>query len=312
MRIRFYGPALALGLGIWGAASPVRAQSASGPVRLTVDDFEGGIAAWTRSDKNRAGLSDIVATRPGPAVPRSNGAALLAFKASSSGWASVSRPVDGAAWAKIGANRLTFWISGGGAAPGVSLQLRAKNAGSDLTFSLPKPVRLDVTNWRRVAIPLSDFRGPRGETLAPRLSAVYSLQFAQSGAWNSRFFSIDDLIVEGSGTPIVVASAPRPGASGGASAADAARISADFKRVAGSIRAAANVSVGASYAGPGATPLESSVPFREALALLKPRFVRLDVAALADLSDSSRPSFDFARLVSAATRAAARRRFISN
>jgi hypothetical protein len=295
-----------------GAAAP-SLNAPTGPVSFSLDDFESGVSNWVRSDKANIGLSDIIATKPTGSAPGSNGAALLAFKSSKTGWASLSRPVDGAQWAKIGANRLVFWISGGGNAQGVILQLRAKNASSDLTFSLPKPVRLDLTQWRKVAVPLSDFKGPKGEALAPRMGTVYMLQFIQNGAWDSRFFSIDDLRIEGNGVPIV-APTPRPAATPVPKPAPAAKpapvangvkIGADFLRVSGSIRAAANVSLGTSFSGAGAAPLETSKAFRDAIGLLKPRFVRLDVGALADLTDSSRPSFDFTRLINSANRARA-------
>ncbi|RYG70200.1 hypothetical protein EON80_08390, partial [bacterium] len=140
------------------ATATAPADSATGSVSLVVDNFEEGIGAWTRSDKAKAGLSDVVATKPTGGAPGSNGAALLAFKSSETGWASLSRSVDGTQWSKIGANRLVFWMSGGGNREGVGLQLRAKNAGSDLTFTLPKPIRLDITRWRKVAVPFTDFK----------------------------------------------------------------------------------------------------------------------------------------------------------
>lgn len=317
MRFRFLS-SLALAAGVWGF-SGTAGRALAAPASLIVDDFESGVGDWTSADKARLGLSDIMVTKAGaataPGGAKSQGAALLTFKSGQKSWASLSRGVDGAAWAKIGANRLAFYMSGGGNPSGVLLQLRAKNAAQDLTFKLPAAVRLDRTAWRRVVIPLSDFKGPKGEALAPRLSTVYLLQFQQSGTWDSRFFSIDDIAIEGTGVPIAVPKAapskPAPpkaspvaeGEATGAQTAGAIKISADFLRVAGAIRAAANVSLGASYAGPGASPLETSKEFRSAIALLKPKFVRLDVGALADLSDSSRPSFDFARLVGAARRA---------
>jgi hypothetical protein len=302
---------LPAGLALAQDETALTTKTSTGAVSLVVDNFEAGVTNWTRSDKAKIGLSDIVATKPNGGAPASTSAALFAFKSADSGWASLSRPVDGSAWARIGANRLVLWMSGGGNKEGVSLQLRAKNAGSDLTFSLPKPVRLDMTRWRKVAIPLSDFKGPKGEALAPRLSTVYLLQFIQNTKWDSRFFTLDDISVEGTGVPYTaptpaatkkpVATSrpvpdPSPAAPGGV------KISADFLRVSGSIRAAANVSMGAALSGPGFSPLDSSREFRDAIALLKPRFVRLDVGALADLSDSSRPSFDFTRLLNSAAR----------
>ena len=318
MRFRIFGPTLCLATGFLAGfiqQSALAQETAtvavpSNPTAVVVEDFEGGVAAWTRSDKNKVGLADIVSTEPSKGAPGSKGAALLAFKSSTTGWASLSRPVDGSAWAKIGANRMVLWISGGGETKGVNLQLRAKNAGSDLTFSLPRPIRLDLTRWRKVAIPLSDFKGPKGEALAPRLNTVYAMQFTQTGIWDSRFFTLDDIMVDRS-APLVVAPTPvkRPTATAPVTSPPSApggiEVAADFLRVSGSIRAAANVSIGATSTGAGPTPLDTNAPFRAAIALLKPKFVRLDVGALSDLSDSSRPSFDFSRLLSAANRAKA-------
>jgi hypothetical protein len=211
---------------------------------------------------------------------------------------------------KIGANRLRFWISGDkDVTPGVQLQLRGKANGQDIVYSLPLPVKLDVPRWRQVAISLSDFKGPKGETLAPRMRGVTLLQFIQTGNWKSRFFALDDISVTGTGTPLqppVAATAtptPRPVVAAPVAVdPNAVRINADFKKTIGTIRAVANVSVGASYAGASAQPLETNPEFRGAIKVLKPRYVRLDVGAFADLTDSSRPSFDFARLVAGARR----------
>jgi len=313
LRFRFFSFAFPT---ILAAGLLVSGRAWGAPASLVVDDFEDGVSNWTRADRSGVGLSDIVSIKADASVgssptngaaPKSTAAALLAFKSAQKSWASLSRGVDGAGWAKIGASALTFRMSGGGNSRGVILQLRAKTSGRDMTFSLPRPVRLDMTKWRRVVIPLSDFKGPNGESLAPRLSAVYLLQFQQSGTWDSRFFSIDDMAVEGSGIPIAAVAPPRKPASATSgteiATAGVTKIGADFLRISGSIRASANISMGASYAGPGALPLGSSKEFRNAIALLKPKFVRLDVGALADLADSSRPAFDFSRLVDAAHRA---------
>ena len=289
--------------GLW--APGARAQDAAATTAkfsIPIDNFEDGVAAWARNDKNKSGLSDIIANPPG-AKPTSKQAALLTFKSAAEGWASLSRPVDGASWSRIGARELVFSLNGSGDVQGVSLQLRAKIGDADTVFSLPQPVRLDVTKWRQVVIPLADFKGPKGEALLPNLGGVYLLQFVQTGSWNSRFFGLDDLLVRGNGEPAapksvpIVAPAPPDALPSGAVA-----VNVDFQRVAGTIRAAANVSVEAPYDGANTQSLELSPTYRGALATLKPRFVRLEVAALADLTDSSRPAFDFSRLVSAARR----------
>jgi len=279
-------------------SAPVWAQ----PVSLSVDNFEGGVTGWTHNDKNRQGLSDIVATAPGAPllVPASKGAALVTFKSGKEAWASVSRPVEGRAWRDLGATTLHFWINSGGDLPGVLLQLRGKINGRDAAFSLPRPVRLDKQNWRQVAIPLSDFKGPRGEALAPRMGSVYLLQFQQVGTWSSRFFSLDDMEIIGTGHPIPTPT-PRPTAPV-ASSGDVT-VSADFLKTSGAIRASANVSIGAPFDARTQVVLDSNPTFRGALNVLSPRWIRLDAGALVDIADSSGPSFNFARLVASAQRA---------
>ena len=298
------------------AASPiaVRAQSADAATStatstantfsVPIDNFEDGVAAWTRNDKSKSGLSDIVTTAPG-VKPTSKQAALLTFKSATASWASLSRPVDGASWARIGARELVFSLNGSGDAKGVDLQLRAKSADGDTVYSLDKPVKINNTQWRSVVIPLADFKNAKGQAVTEQLSDVYLLQFAQSGEWNSRFFTVDDMSVRGNGTPIPPKTTPVVAATAPAAPAlptGAVAVNVDFKRVAGNIRASANIAVTAPYDATNTQSLELSQPYREALATLHPKFVRLDVAALADLTDSSRPAWNFARLTSAVKR----------
>jgi hypothetical protein len=142
---------------------------------------------------------------------------------------------------------------------------------------------------------------------------VYLLQFVQRGNWDSRFFTIDDIVLEGTGAP---AARPTPAATPAATAApvatpaadvpeDAIPVNIDFLRLQGRIRPSANLSIGAAF--PTATgsvpfPLEENADFRVYLQTLNPRFIRLDVGSLVDLVDSSRPAFDFTRLQAAVRR----------
>ena len=293
-------------------ASPVgvRAQGAGATAAtantfsVPIDNFEDGVAAWTRNDKTKSGLSDIVTTAPGVSAT-SKGAALLTFKSATASWASLSRPVDGASWARIGARELVFSLNGSGDTKGVDLQLRAKSATGDIVYSLALPVKINNTKWRSVVVPLADFKNAKGQPVTGALNDVYLLQFAQAGEWNSRFFTVDDMSVRGNGTPTAPKTLPAATATAPASPAlptGAVAVNVDFKRVAGNIRASANIAVMAPYDATNTQSLELSQPYREALATLKPRFVRLDVAALADLTDSSRPAWNFARLTSAVKR----------
>ncbi len=273
------------------------AQSAS----LSVDNFEGTLD-WTRNDKNKVGLADIVKTAPG-AVAGSANSGLMTFKSGQNSWASLSRSVDGVAWAKNNAGRLSFWLNGSGDTQGVALQLRGKVGQGDVVFSLPYPVRLTETKWRQVVVPFSEFKGPKGETLGPNLKNVYLLQFSQSGTWNSRFFGIDDIAVSPLPAPIVRPTAVPAvsSASGPATTiANGVSVSVDFKRTIGSIRAAANPSIVASNSGTSNQPLERTAFRSYTFNTLRPKFARLDIAAYVELVDSSKPTFDYTRLVNAA------------
>lgn len=294
------------------ADSSVSAAAASTAVpkfSIPIDNFEDGVTAWTHNDKTKAGLSDITATAPGAPLPNGAGTskskALMTFKSATASWASLSRPVDGASWASIGARELVFSLTGSGDTKGVDLQLRAKSADGDLVYALPLPVKINNTTWRTVVVPLSEFKNAKGQPITEQISNIYLLQFAQSGDWNSRFFSVDNLLVRGNGTPIVPKVLPVIAPATPALPAGAVAVNVDFKRLVGNIRASANVSVVAPYDATNTQSLELSQGYREALSTLGPKFVRLDVAALADLTDSSRPAFNFARLVSAVKRARA-------
>ena len=293
---------------------------------VVIDDFENGPTAWTLNDPAKtkgapyALLVGAVSTRAdNPFLSVSQNAGLFTFKASQSGWASASRRVDGAQWAANDARRLTFYLAADGEARpnlerGVDLVLRAKvQGGEDEVFKLPldpktgKPimVRLDRSRaWRQVVIPLGDFTSSKGPLTTDALKRVYLLQLVQTGKWDSRFFSLDQLQVDDQGAPPPnvappAKATPAPTGSVKPPTADpnATKISVDFKRVENRIAVSANVAVGASpddSGGPDRAPLENA-DFRAALATLKPRFVRLDAGQLCELTNSAAPTFDFSR-----------------
>ncbi len=300
------------------------------PVERVIDDFEKGTGDWTTNDKNQetaegaASLVDVVATPPGNGGPNnSKGAALFTFKAAQNSWASASRRVTGSAWAKIGAQRLSFWINGGGNESGVDLILRGtyKNAAgqnADVAFTLPGPIRLRDKTWRRVVIPLSDFKASDNGPLASRLDGIYLLQFAQRQSWDSRFFLIDELKIEGSGQPIPQTNAPpveppatQPSVNAETAPVGTIAVNVDFLRVVAKLRPAANISIGAGE--DARAPINASADFRRAVRTLDPKFVRLDAGVLCDLTDSARPAFNFTRLQQAVqqTRAIQRQPFIA-
>src|SRR5690606_2006887 len=185
---------------------------------IVLDDFESGVSKWTTNDKTKSAttaptLIDILPTSGTPLRPGSRGGGLFTFKAAQGSWASASLRIDGASWAKIGARQLSFFLNAGGNKVGVELIIRRiHKPGADEVFRLPWPVRLDVNKWRKVAIPLSDFKSDLDKAPLPQgLTGVYLLQFAMTGNWDARFFTIDQLQVEGTGVPLGGSTpAPKP------------------------------------------------------------------------------------------------------
>lgn len=299
-------------------------SAARAETTLVIDDFEKGVGAWSRNDKVKSDnpaagvlLVDIASTAPGPnELPNSRGAGLFAFKAANKSWASASIRIDGSAWAKAGVQRLTFWINAGGNTPGVEMVLRGRvplgdGKFRDEVYQLPKPIRLDTPNWRKVVIPITDFKGPAG-AVTNRLSNIYLLQFVQSGTWDSRFFSVDQLEIKGSGVPLSqgapqAQNTPRPSTPAQAPAVEnGIKVNVDYLKANGRIRPSGNITVGAtqvSTAVTGNLPFNESAEFRNAVQVLRPRFIRLDAGDLSTLTDSSRPGFNFTALRAAVVRA---------
>jgi hypothetical protein len=330
-------PALAI------SAAPLYAQKT-----LVLDDFEDGVGRWTTNDKTKTLnpsapvlLVDVLATRPSPrqtptGPAASTGAGLFTFKAASNSWASASLRVSGSQWAQIGARSIKFWLDADGQSPGVEMLLRgsARNPdGStrDVAYELPidpatkkpKTIKLSSRSWREVVVPLNQFRDKNGASVLSNLGGLYLLQFVQRGNWNSRFFTLDDISIQGTGKPIVIrtastastsagtpgAASPTPGASTAVDA-DAIPVEIDFlvnpRRRLGRIRASANLSVGlkTSPDGVSARPFDDA-NFSAAVKYLKPRMVRLEAGEMVELIDSSRPAFDFSSLQKAAASARA-------
>lgn len=286
-----------------------RSTSAFAQQKLVIDDFENGAEKWTTNDKTKAGnnpatLVEVLSTGGTPLLAGSKGAGLFTFKAAQGSWASASTRVDGAAWAKIGARSLSFYLNAGGNANGVEVIIRRSAGGREEAFRLPWPVRLDVNRWRKVVIPLSDFKSDADKAALPtRLGGVYLLQFVMRGTWDARFFSIDQLQIEGTGKAIPISSTgggstPKPPVR---PATGTTNINVDFLRGQGKIRTSVNASVGGSTDAQGSStfPLNEKVNFRAALRELKVHYIRLDAGQYCEMTDSSRPAFDFTRLQNA-------------
>ena len=304
------------------AGSFACAQNSVSAAPIVVDDFEDGVAKWTTNDKTKgnnasapAMLVNVLGVPPEPGGPRgSKGAALFTFKAAKASWATASVAVDGKAWAATGAQNITFWLSAGGETNGFDVLLRGRsydNNGAlvEEKFVVNKKVDLDRRAWRQVTIPLSEFRSEKG-TLPSRMSGLYLLQFAELNDWDARFFMVDDIRVEGTGKPIpqvinlTPPATPPPTQSPiiiGTNSGPVTTVNVDFLKKEGKIRSAANVSLGMTWPGLGGTetwPLDNPA-YRDSMAILKPRVIRLEAGSLCALVDSSKPAFDFTRLTNA-------------
>jgi hypothetical protein len=291
-------------------------------ITLIVDDFEEGVGKWALNDKIKAAspsaamlpvsLVNVIGVPPETGGVRgSKGAALFTFKAAKASWATASVPIDGKAWATAGAQNLSFWLNAGGETKGFDVILRGRTydgngALVEEKFVVSKKVDLDRRAWRQVSIPLSEFRSERG-TLPSRMAGLYLLQFAQLNDWDARFFMVDDIRVDGSGKAIPQVAAINPPTTApitrqpiiiGAQSGPVTTVNVDFLKKEGKIRSAANVSLGMTWPnleGVELLPLDNPA-YRDSLAVLKPRLIRLEAGSLATLVDSSKPSFDFSRL----------------
>lgn len=289
---------------------------------LVVDDFEEGVGKWVLNDKTKANnasapavLVNVIGVPPETGGARgSKGAALFTFKAAQTSWATASIPVDGKTWAASGAQSLTFWLNAGGETKGFDVILRGRSydkngALVEEKFTLgKKKVELDRRAWRQVTIPLTEFRSEKG-TLPSRMASLYLLQFAQLNDWDARFFMVDDIKVEGSGKPIAqVVNLTPPAAPPtttpiniGNDSGAVTTVNVDFLKKEGKIRSAANISLGMTWPGLSGNetwPLDNQA-YRDSIAVLKPRVIRLEAGSLAALVDSSKPAFDFTRLTTA-------------
>jgi hypothetical protein len=281
-----------------------RAQTTS----IVIDDFETNTPQWSLNDNIRNNKPDVPAqlvnlsnVPPGaPMASESKKAGLFTFKSAKGAWASANIRVSGKAWAEIGAQRLTFYLNAGGNNVGFDIQLRRLvNGQNDEVFRLPKPVRLDQLSWRKVVIPLKDFKSSKG-MLTDQLDGVYLLQVVMTGSWDTRFFSLDQLQVEGTGKAAQqpVTTSPQANTVNASLAKNVSTINVDYLRLIGRVRSTADTSMGLT--NNGVLPLVNNRNFRVAIRELKPSWIRLDASELSELEDSSQPSFNFSKLVAAA------------
>ncbi|MCS6862591.1 MAG: hypothetical protein NZT92_19990 [Abditibacteriales bacterium] len=271
------------------AAAPIPNPQPTAPV-LVLDDFERGVSKWLLNDHTKAAsgqvtFCEILPSPSGAPEGGGKGGAIITFKRSTEGWATVSLPVDGKKWKAIGAERLSFWLRGDGSDNHVELMLRATSGGKETRFGVTVP--LNDPQWHKVVLPFSRFKN-EGASLADSMEQIYLVQFLKRSRWDSLFFTIDQIQVEGVSTTPEVAITPRPTTP---LTGKRTNITVDFAKTLG----ATAVTLSVNFEGDEARLLDGD--FQESLRNFGPRFVRVKAAALLKMDASGgTPTWDFTSL----------------
>lgn len=256
---------------------------------LLLDDFEQGVGKWLLNDHTKAasGLVTFCEILPSPSgAPVGGGkrGAMITFKRSTEGWATVSLPVDGKKWKAIGAERLSFWLRGDGSDNQVELMLRATADGKETRFGVTIP--LNDPQWHKVVLPFSRFKN-EGANLADSLEQIYLVQFLKRSQWDSLFFTVDQIQVEGVSTTPEVTITPRPTILTG----KRTNVTVDFAKMLGATTATLSV----NFEGDEARLMNAD--FQESLRNFAPRFVRLKAAKWLKMDAAGdAPTWDFTAL----------------
>ncbi len=181
------------------------------PLVMLLDGFENGVGKWRTNDSTIAGTSEVAklcgiyVTRDTP--PRGGGAqaATIDFQPAEGAWASVSLPVEGAAWASAEAGAVQMWVKGRGDKETVDVILRAEVPGPEGPPVDRRYVQtLDISGdeWRRVTLRFFGFKTEDDQVLTRGLLRhIYLLQFVKTGAWDAIRFDVDDIRVIPAETP---------------------------------------------------------------------------------------------------------------
>ena len=204
-----------LALPVMATAQPARGEA---PARVVVEDFEQGIGRWFTNDDQAAG------TRPsgkcaihavsGGAPDGGRQAARIEFTRSTTGWASVSVPVEGRKWAQAGCSKLAMWIRGDGSGEPLRVVLRVQTTQPARDVAYSQVIRLDGAAWERFSFRFFGFTDTAGTALAPAdIQHIRLLQFARNGSWGSFRFRVDEIVAEAEpgGPPIPPPDATTPG-----------------------------------------------------------------------------------------------------
>lgn len=196
-------PSITVLLALCAAASGVCQQpGAAKPLnRVLVEDFEAGIGAWFTNDDEAAGQAPAtkcaIYAVAGGAPEGGAQSGRIEFERSRSGWASVSRPVDGRKWAEQGCSTLSFWIRGDGSGELLRVVLRVQTTRPKRDEAYSQILRLDSTNWEQYSLRSFGFKDSAGKALAPEdIQHIRLLQFAKNGGWGAFKFRVDQISVE--------------------------------------------------------------------------------------------------------------------
>jgi hypothetical protein len=268
--------------------------AATSPPTLTLEDFEQGVGKWVLNDHlktptGQATLCDIISTASGAPSGGGKRSATITFKRSAEGWATVSLPVSGKQWQNARAQRITFWLRGDGSDNAVEVMLRASpspnapDEAMEMKFSVEVP--LGDTQWHKVTLPLPQFQSD-GVAATEKLEQIYLLQFLKRTKWESLFFSVDQIQIEGAPATPPTNVTPRPPVAG-----KRVNVTADFSRVLG------NTTVSISTNFEGEEERLSDATFKESLRNFGARFVRVKISRWVKVDTSGdTPTWDFSAL----------------
>ena len=169
--------------------------------RLLIEDFEQGIGRWFTNDDQVAGAVPanrcaIYAVQGGPSEEGKQ-CGRVEFQKATSGWASVSLPVDGRKWAQQGCSKLSMYLRGDGSGEPLRIVLRVQTTRPARDVAYSQVIRLDSTSWEKFSFRSFGFEDSGRNILQPKdIQHIKLLQFAKNGGWGTFRFRVDDIAVE--------------------------------------------------------------------------------------------------------------------
>lgn len=268
----------------------------AGAVSVLLDDFETGVGAWRTNDADANGArpSEIahIYTIGRRVEGRTEQAALIEFDAAERTWASVSLPIHGPTWEKVGVGQIAMWVRGDGSDNTVDLTIRSRLGEERRDVSYIYPLSLSNREWQHRAIRLFAFKDADGNPPDPEaIRNAYLFQFVKTGSWPALSLSVDEIVAEpipGLETPLPPAVAPGP---------EALSVRVDFGVTSGPVLAQVGVNLGSDLRRILDDPALSAA-LSGLVRDLTPCVVRL---RLSDFWDAHAGNYDLTRLSRAIT-----------